>query len=129
LVYWITEYLGTKAVNDELRDNEYLNTIIYDLRFLRDGKNNISLLRDTITKLIDLYEFCINNNIRLILQCQAGISRSNAFATFLIGIERCLSWNKALSIVKDSIKRTNINHDLEEQLKTIYNELLKGNFR
>jgi len=104
-VYWITEYLGIKAVNEDLREEEFYDSIIYDLRHLVDGKNNPSILRTTVAKLIDLYEFCICNNIRLVLQCPAGISRSNALATFLLSIEKCIPWEESLSIVKKNCGR------------------------
>lgn len=116
MVWWITKLIGTKAVDEELKEEEY-GSIIVDVRDIVDGNNDIVLLRNTIRVLMGLCTYCSQVNKKLIIQCQAGISRSNALAAVLIALQVNIELDDALEFVKKKCPRTNINQDLLDQIK------------
>jgi len=116
MVYWITKLIGTRAVGEELKDEEY-GSIIVDVRNLVDGKNDIVPLMNAVKLLMGLCTYCSQTNRKLIIQCQAGISRSNALAAVLIALQVNIELDEALEFVKKKCPRTNINQDLLDQIK------------
>lgn len=55
----------------------------------------------------------------VIIQCQAGISRSNCFAAALLVYGTKMDWDDAIDLVKKKCPRANINLDLLSQFKEI----------
>uniref|UniRef100_A0A6M3XDJ5 Putative dual specificity phosphatase catalytic domain n=1 Tax=viral metagenome TaxID=1070528 RepID=A0A6M3XDJ5_9ZZZZ len=119
MVFWINRILGIKAVDEGLTEEEY-GSIILDLRNLVDGKNEITPLVNTIKNAIAFYTICRERNLRLILQCQAGISRAPAIAATILGLQCDYEWDEALELIKKKCPRVNINQDLLEQLRSIF---------
>jgi len=119
LVFWINRILGIKAVGEDLTEGEY-GSIIFDLRSLKDGTNDITPLVNTIKNAVAFYTIARERNLRLILQCQAGISRSPAIAATILGLQCDYEWEEALELVKRKCSRTNINQDLLDQLRSIF---------
>jgi hypothetical protein len=116
VVYWITKTLGVKGASDELSPEDY-GSIIVDLRDITDGKNEDSrVIADTVIKVFKILAF----NYRVILQCQAGISRSPAFAALLFVYGNRMYWDNALDLVKKNCPIMQINQDLLDQMKMMF---------
>ena len=119
IVYWITKFLGTKAVNEELKPEEY-GSIIYDVRHLKDGENELVPLRNTIQTVAGLCTYCSKFGMKLIIQCDAGISRSNMLAVVMLVAQVDMELQDAIDFVKKKCPRMQINQDMLDQLKLIY---------
>jgi len=57
---------------------------------------------------------------KVILQCQAGLSRSNAIAVAILASGTQMDWEDALELVKKKCPIAQINQELLDQLKKIY---------
>lgn len=119
MVYWINRVLGVKASFEELDDQEK-GSIILDLRNLVDGTNDPTKLLNTIKNAVALYTIARQRNLRLILQCQAGVSRSPAIAACVLVLECDFEWNEAIELVRKKCPVMNVNLDLLDQLKSIF---------
>ena len=118
MVYWITRTIGTKAAGEELKPEEY-GCIIFDVRNLTDGKNESLPLIKTLKALRGLITYAEGVNRRVIIQCQAGVSRANAMAATMLFLDG-LEWDDALDLVKKRCPRTQINQELLDQIKEIF---------
>ena len=111
------------AAGEDLKSDEY-GSIIIDVRDIVDGKQ---VQKDDPTK--ETFEVLANKlylikNIlatreRVIIMCQAGMSRSPAIVAALLVYATSLDWEDVLAIVKKKCPRTNINPDLLDQLKKV----------
>lgn len=113
MVYWITRSLGIKAVNEELKENEY-GAVIVDVRDIKDGVNAPEKLSEVLQRVASTAS---NPRIRTVIQCQAGISRSPILAAALLSLTIKMSWEDAKWFVKHKCKRMQVNQDLHDQLK------------
>jgi len=118
MVYWITRRLGTKAANEDLKPEEY-GAIIFDVRNLNDGKNEGLPLIKTLKALRGLITYAEGVDRKVIVQCQAGISRANAMVMTMLFLDG-LTWEDALELVKKRCPRMQINQELLDQLKEIF---------
>lgn len=118
MVYWITRILGTKAAGEDLSPEEY-GCIILDVRDLNDGKNETLPLVNTIKALNGLVRYAEGVGKRVVVQCQAGISRSNVLVATLLVLDG-LEWDDALELVRKKCPRVQINQELLDQLRSIF---------
>jgi protein-tyrosine phosphatase len=114
MVYWITRTMGVKAVNEELNDEEK-GSVIIDVRNVVDGSNPQGVLTNTLGKLAKF----LSSRERIIIQCQAGISRSPAFAAAMLVYGTNMEWDDAIDYVRKKCPRTQINQDLLKSLEEI----------
>lgn len=112
-MYWITKHVGTMAVGEDLREDEY-GCVIIDIRDLVDGKNDDQKLAEVIGRVV---ASAANFRVRTIVQCQAGISRSNAVVAAMLALTVKLYFDDAIDFVKKKCPRANINIDLYRQMK------------
>ena len=115
MVSWITQQIGIKSVSEELKEDE-LGSIIIDLRDLVDGKNEPSKILATVQKIFSVVS---KRNNKVILQCQAGISRSPAFMAAILVYGTGITWEEAIAFVKSKHPATQINQDLLDSLKEV----------
>jgi protein-tyrosine phosphatase len=63
-----------------------------------------------------LFAVVSNRKAKVVLQCEAGISRSPAFVTALMVWGMQLEWEDAVKFVKRKNSRTQINQELADQI-------------
>lgn len=114
MVFWITKIMGVKSVDEELNDQEK-GSVIIDIRDIADGSNPQGLLTNTLSKVAKF----LSSKERIIIQCQAGISRSPAIAAAMLVYGTYMEWDDAIDYVKKKCPRTQINQDLLKCLKEI----------
>ena len=112
MTYWIIENkLGTAAIGEELPKGSNL----YDVRYLKDGINNLNILKGTI---YNIYKD-LSRGSRIIIRCQAGISRSNAIAIAVLCLYNKNSWEENEKIVREKVRRTQIESSLKDCCKRV----------
>ena len=120
--------MGTKSVKDDLSKDEY-GFIILDCRVLVDGYNEPILLMNFVKTAMTLYSIAVQKNIKLILQCQAGLSRSNAIALAILTTECGFEFEDALEYVKKKVPIAQMNNDLLNCLRRITGFPVVGEFK
>jgi len=110
MTYWILENkLGTCAVGEEVPKG----SIVHDVRYLVDGKNtplNIWLTVVSVRK-------SLSSGNPIIIQCQAGMSRSNAIAIMILCLRNNRSWEENEEFVRKKVPRTLIDLSLKDSCK------------
>ena len=106
-MYWVVEgILGTCA----MREVTPKGAITVDVRDLEDGWNPPEKIR----KKVDLILKCINMGVPVIIQCAAGMSRSNAIAVTVLTRMNGKDWNENEKCVRNKVKRTQIEMSLRD---------------
>ena len=115
MVYWITRLLGIKPAGEDLSPDDY-GSVIIDVRDIKDGENELVKLINTLKKITA--HLALERG-RVILQCQAGMSRSPVLAIATLFLQYGLEWKDAEDLVKKKCPITQINKDLYDQVKKI----------
>ena len=123
MVNWITKLMGVKDAASELKEDE-LGSIIVDLRDVKDGSNEPGLITVAFNSVFATVASAKRLNTRVILQCQAGISRSPAFAVAIFVYANDVEWEDAIEIVKRKVPQMQINQDLLMSLKIAFGEIM-----
>lgn len=106
IVYWILWNLGTSGEDD----HEDLSTYkIFDVRDLVDGFIDPYLIAGRLLMIIDEIK---KNQSKIVVKCQAGISRSNALVMGILCINNNMEWDDAHRIVKILVPRAAPNEGI-----------------
>ena len=106
MTYWITETLGTQSVDEAIPEGVYV-AHLFDLN---DGWNPPTLLLSKAKLLLPI----LLSHRKLVLICQAGISRSNAIAALLLAYLNNTTWDDAYYLVRKRVPRAQINMALRD---------------
>ena len=109
MTYWIRDYLGTSAA-DEICDP---GVVVVDVRDLVDGTNKPAVIWQKIKTALAVLKL----NDKVVVQCAAGISRSNAIAAAVFAIREGFDYSDALRIVIGKVPRANPNLEIKESVR------------
>ena len=121
MTYWIRDYLGTTAAG-EICDP---GVVVVDVRDLVDGANEPALIWQKIKTAMAVLKL----NDRVVIQCAAGISRSNAIAAAVLAVREGFDYSDALRIVIAKVPRANPNLEIKESVRAAsmrYNKKRRG---
>ena len=82
---------------------------VWDVTSINDGRNEPSSIA---ILLLDILRDVVAHKEIIVIQCQAGISRSNALATGILVLAHNLDFDDALRMVKALNPRANPNLDI-----------------
>lgn len=119
MVYWIwTNGLGTINM---VENNTEVGVIIVDVRDLSDdGKNGIDAVADKISLVANL----VASGYKVVVRCQAGMSRSNTIAcAAMLMINTEMNWTEAWKKIEKACPRARLNMDLMDISKKALEEL------
>ena len=121
MVYWIWKELGTINM---LENNTEEGTIIVDVRDLKDsGENDVAAVAEKIQLVGNL----LCSGYKVVVRCQAGISRSNTIAcAVMMWINTEMYWDVAWKKVEKSCPRARLNMDFYDTVKKALIHLAKG---
>lgn len=97
LTYWITDRIGTQSINEPYPINVWIDHLLN----LNDGWNPPQRIYLEAKNLLNL----LYNSEKVILVCEAGISRSNGMATLLLAYMKNIPWDEAYVAVRKKVKR------------------------
>jgi protein-tyrosine phosphatase len=129
MVCWITTQLGVKPVDGELKESEY-GSVIVDLRNVPDMSfldkteaekkealvKYVPMVLETIQK---IFKIVSQRDIKVILQCQGGISRSPSFVVGILVYGTLMEWDDAQEFVKKKCPEAQFNEDLMLCIKMV----------
>ena len=127
MVYWINRLIGTMSASEDLKEGEY-NSIILDCRLLADGYNEPVPVMNFIKNAMAHYEIASQRKERLVLRCEAGISRSNAVAVALLVGHCSFEFEEAVKYVKKKVKRAQIDSTLLNCIRSLFGAKHVGEF-
>ena len=104
MIKWITDFLGTSPYFEQEKESSFH---IVDARDLVDKKGNSEAL---VREIIESGTNKINNNLKIVVCCDYGMSRSNAIATGILAKTMGMPFDKALRKV---LKKTNAEIKIE----------------
>jgi len=116
LVSWITRTLGVKSSRSKLRKEEF-GLIIVDLRDVVDGPNDPMDIIKTFNKVLTVAAVGRKSNVKVVLQCEAGISRSCAFVAAIFVHANDMEWDDAIDFVKKKVPECQMNLELIDSIK------------
>jgi len=121
MVYWIWNELGTCNM---LESNTPAGVIIIDVRDLEDGgKNSI----DEVADKIQLVGNLLASGYKVVVRCQAGMSRSNTIAcAAMVWINGDMYWDYAWNKVKTACPRAMLNLEFYDTVKQALLRLNNG---
>ena len=115
MVNWITKKLGVMSASSKLKKDEF-GTIIVDLRDIVDGSNSIEDVIMAYNKVLSAAGISSNLKCKVVLQCEAGISRSCAFVVALLYRASDMEWEDAIDFVKKKVPQCQMNLDLLDSI-------------
>jgi nucleoside-diphosphate-sugar epimerase len=104
MIKWITDFLGTSPYFEQGKETSFH---IVDVRDLVDKKGNSEAL---VREIIESGTNKINNNLKIVVCCDYGMSRSNAIATGILVKTMRIPFDRALQKV---LKKTNAEIKME----------------
>lgn len=110
MIYWINNHVGTASLA-EVKKITQKNCIIISVIHLSDYYNPPEQIYLTIKKMMPL--FYIPNN-KIVINCIAGVNRSNAIATTILAYFYRLNWDEMFKIVKQAVPRAQVTPELRE---------------
>ena len=116
MVNWVTKTLGVKSANSKLKKDEF-GTIVVDLRDINDGTNDATTIALVFNRVFSAAALGKNTGTKVILQCEAGISRSCAFIAAIFVRANDMEWDDAIDFVKKKVPQCQINLDLIDSIK------------
>ena len=107
-----------------LEGNTPAGWIIVDVRDLRDdGKNSIEAVADKIQLVGNL----LASGYRVVVRCQAGMSRSNAIAcAAMVWINPEMYWDEAWKKIEKACPRARLNYEFYDTVKEALIKLCNG---
>lgn len=108
---WILWNLGTSG--EDLRE-DLSSYKVFDIRDLIDGYNQPEVIA---VKLHAILESVKKKDVRIVVKCQAGISRSNALVMGVLCLYNNLDWDDAERIVRCLVPRANPNQGILDATK------------
>jgi protein-tyrosine phosphatase len=118
IVNWITKFIGVKSAKTPLSEKEY-GSIIVDVRNLIDGVNEPDELVKTLQKLFTVVAFARQFKSPVVIQCEAGLSRSTSLIAAIFVKANDMEWEDALDFVKKKVPAAQFNQDFIDCLKRI----------
>ena len=110
----ILNNLATCSVFESYTDEGW---VIVDVRDLHDGGENSF---EEILKKLELVTNLMCSGYKVVVRCQAGISRSNTIACASMLVCRIYTnWNEAWTHVQECCPRARINMDLYDTIKKV----------
>lgn len=128
MVYWINRFLGTKSSTEDLKEGEY-NSVILDCRVFNDGYNEPLVLVNFLKNAMAHYEICTQRTQKLVLQCQAGLSRSNAMAVAILVGHCSFDFEDAVEYIREKVPRAQMDNTLLNCLRQILGYKIVGEFK
>lgn len=121
MVYWIWNELGTCNM---LESNTPSGVIIIDVRDLKDGADNSV---EAIADKIQLVGNLLASGYKIVVRCQAGMSRSNTIAcAAMVWINPRMYWDEAWKKVEKACPRARLNLKFYSTVKVALIKLCNG---
>lgn len=113
-VFWVTDKIGTCAYGDYYD----AGVVIVDCRDLADGTNPVEPVWMKIKTALNALE-C---GQRVLLQCGAGVSRSNAIAAAVLSLDETIPYSNALQRVTEKVPRAYPNQSIQTTVQQAIRE-------
>jgi protein-tyrosine phosphatase len=118
IVNWVTKFIGVKSAKSPLKESEF-GSIIVDVRDLKDGVNDPNELVKALQRLFTVVAFARQYKSPVIIQCEAGLSRSTSLIAAIFVKANDMEWEDALEFVKKKVPEAQFNQDLLDCLKAV----------
>jgi len=109
LAFWVTDTIGTCAYGDCYESG----VVVVDCRDLADGPNPSEPVWVKIKTALN----ALQSGQRVLLQCAAGVSRSNAIAAAVISLRESIPYGRALGKVREKVPRANPNQPIQTSVQ------------